>query len=95
MYNICMNEISFEWDENKNTINEDDEFLEKEFDFSKAVKNPYAKKLQKKITMNIREDALEYFKKQSSESGIPYQTLINLYLIDCADHNKKLEIQWK
>jgi predicted DNA binding CopG/RHH family protein len=90
-----MNEISFEWDENKNTINEDDEFLEKEFDFSKAVKNPYAKKLQKKITMNIREDALEYFKKQSSESGIPYQTLINLYLIDCADHNKKLEIQWK
>jgi predicted DNA binding CopG/RHH family protein len=90
-----MNEISFEWDENKNTIIEDDEFLEKEFDFSKAVKNPYAKKLQKKITMNIREDALEYFKKQSSESGIPYQTLINLYLIDCADHNKKLEIQWK
>ena len=55
----------------------------------------YAKKLQKKITMNVREDALEYFKKQSSESGIPYQTLINLYLIDCADHNKKLEIQWK
>ena len=76
-------------------INEDDEFLEKEFDFSKAIKNPYAKKLQKKITMNVREDALEYFKKQSSESGIPYQTLINLYLIDCADHNKKLEIQWK
>ena len=76
-------------------INEDDEFLKKEFDFSKAVKNPYAKKLQKKITMNVREDALEYFKKQSSESGIPYQTLINLYLIDCADHNKKLEIQWK
>ena len=76
-------------------INEEDEFLEKEFDFSKAVKNPYAKKLQKKITMNVREDALEYFKKQSSESGIPYQTLINLYLIDCADHNKKLEIQWK
>ncbi|WP_051594073.1 CopG family antitoxin [Butyrivibrio sp. AE3003] len=76
-------------------INEEDEFLEKEFDFSKAIKNPYAKKLQKKITMNVREDALEYFKKQSSESGIPYQTLINLYLIDCADHNKKLEIQWK
>ena len=79
----------------KYKINEEDEFLEKEFDFSKAVKNPYAKKLQKKITMNVREDALEYFKKQSSESGIPYQTLINLYLIDCADHNKKLEIQWK
>lgn len=76
-------------------INEEDDFLEKEFDFSKAIKNPYAKKLQKKITMNVREDALEYFKKQSSESGIPYQTLINLYLIDCADHNKKLEIQWK
>ena len=76
-------------------IDVDDEFLGKEFDFSKSIKNPYAKKLQKKITMNVREDALEYFKKQSNESGIPYQTLINLYLIDCANHNKKLEIQWK
>ncbi len=73
----------------------DDEYLEKEFDFSKAVKNPYAKKLHKKITMNVDADALEYFKIQSTASGIPYQTLINLYLVDCANSNKKLEMTWK
>ncbi|WP_022770404.1 CopG family antitoxin [Butyrivibrio sp. NC2007] len=74
---------------------ERDEFLEKEFDFSKAIRNPYAKKLRKKITINIDADALDYFKKQSSESGIPYQKLINLYLVDCAKSKKKLEITWK
>ncbi|SEP54613.1 CopG family antitoxin [Butyrivibrio sp. TB] len=76
-------------------IDDDDEFLEKEFDFSKAVRNPYAKRLHKKITMNIDVDALDYFKTQSSASGIPYQTLINLYLVDCATSNKKLELTWK
>lgn len=74
---------------------ERDEFLEKEFDFSKAVRNPYAKKLRKKITINIDADALDYFKKQSSESGIPYQKLMNLYLVDCAKSKKKLEMTWK
>lgn len=76
-------------------IDDDDEFLEKEFDFSKAVRNPYAKRLHKKITMNIDVDALDYFKTQSTASGIPYQTLINLYLVDCATSNKKLELTWK
>ncbi|WP_248403185.1 CopG family antitoxin [Butyrivibrio fibrisolvens] len=76
-------------------IDDDDEFLEKEFDFSKAIRNPYAKRLHKKITMNIDVDALDYFKTQSSASGIPYQTLINLYLVDCATSNKKLELTWK
>ncbi|WP_051638448.1 CopG family antitoxin [Butyrivibrio sp. NC2002] len=73
----------------------DDEFLEQEFDLSKAVKNPYAKKLHKKITMNVDADALEYFKSQSADSGIPYQTLINLYLVDCATSKKKLKMTWK
>lgn len=73
----------------------DDEFLEQEFDFSKAVKNPYAKKLHKKITMNVDADALEYFKSQSADCGIPYQTLINLYLVDCATSKKKLKMTWK
>ena len=73
----------------------DDEFLEQEFDFSKAVKNPYAKKLHKKITMNVDADALEYFKSQSADSGIPYQTLLNLYLVDCATSKKKLKMTWK
>lgn len=74
------------------TVDERDEYLEKEFDFSKAVRNPYAKKLHKKITINI--DALEYFKDQSSESGIPYQKLMNLYLVDCAKSKKKLKMTW-
>ena len=77
------------------TNEERDEYLEKEFDFSKAVRNPYAKKLHKKITINIDVDALDYFKDQSSESGIPYQKLMNLYLVDCAKSKKKLEIIWK
>lgn len=57
--------------------------------------NPYAKKVRKSITMNVDVEALDYFKKQSSVSGIPYQTLINLYLVDCAHNNKQLNIQWK
>ena len=76
------------------TVDERDEYLEKEFDFSKAVRNPYAKKLHKKITINIDIDALEYFKDQSSESGIPYQKLMNLYLVDCAKSKKKLKMTW-
>ena len=75
--------------------NEKDEFLEKEFDFSKAVKNPYAKRLHKKITINVDVEAIDYFETQSSISGIPYQTLMNLYLVDCAKSEKKLDISWK
>ena len=51
-----------------------------EYDFSNARKNPYAKQVKKQITINIDSDAIDYFKKQSESSGIPYQTIINLYL---------------
>ena len=57
-------------------------------------KNPYTKQLKKQITMNISISTLDYFKKQSEETGIPYQTLINLYLTDCAESKKKLSITW-
>ena len=57
-------------------------------------KNPYTKQLKKQITMNINISTLDYFKKQSEETGIPYQTLINLYLTDCAEHEKKLSMTW-
>ena len=53
--------------------------MREEYDFSKAKRNPYAKKLKKTITINIEEDTIDYFKEQSGDSGIPYQTLINLY----------------
>ena len=51
-----------------------------EYDFSNAKRNPYAKKLKKQITINIDENTIDYFKVQAENSGIPYQTLINLYL---------------
>ena len=72
-----------------------DDFLEREFDFSKGAKNPYAKRLKKQVTINIDADVIDYFKKQSSVSGIPYQTLINLYLTDCMNEKKKLNISWE
>lgn len=58
-------------------------------------KNPYLKKTKKQITINIDHDTIDFFKAQSEESGIPYQTLINLYLTDCAKNKKQLQISWK
>jgi predicted DNA binding CopG/RHH family protein len=69
--------------------------MKAEYDFSKAKKNPYAKKLKKQITINIDIDTINYFKQQSENSGIPYQTLINLYLSDCALNKKQLQLSWK
>lgn len=69
-------------------------FMKKEYDFSKAVKNPYAKKLKKQITINIDEDTINYFKAQAEQSGIPYQTLINLYLSDCVNQKRELKLSW-
>ena len=56
--------------------------MREEYDFSNARKNPYTKKLKKQITINIDSDTIQFFKDMSSSSGIPYQTLINLYLSD-------------
>lgn len=58
-------------------------------------KNPYAKQLKKQITINIDVEAIEYFKKQSESAGIPYQTLINLYLKDCASNGRQLKMSWQ
>ena len=68
--------------------------MKEEYDFSKASKNPFAKKLKKQITINIDIDTIEYFKAQSEYSGIPYQTLINLYLSECAEQKKQLQVSW-
>ena len=58
-------------------------------------KNPYSKRLKKQITINIYNDTIDFFKEQSEESGIPYQTLINLYLSDCAKNRKRLQMSWE
>lgn len=70
--------------------------MKREYDFSKmkSRKNPYASKLKKSVTIRLSEDVIEYFKEMAEESGVPYQSLINLYLRDCANHNRKVDIQW-
>lgn len=68
--------------------------MRKEYDFSNSVKNPYAKKLKKLISIRLDEDTIAYFKSMSEEIGIPYQNLINLYLRDCATKHKKLNLKW-
>jgi uncharacterized protein (DUF4415 family) len=65
-----------------------------EYDFSKARKNPYSTQLKKSITIRLDEDSVGYFKAISEEVGIPYQTLINLYLRDCATSHRKLNLNW-
>ena len=65
------------------------------YDFSKGIKNPYAKKLKKQITIRIDADAIEYFKEQAVDVGISYQNLINLYLRDCAEKKRKLSLSWE
>lgn len=66
------------------------------YDFSKmkSKKNPYIKYLKQPVTMRLDKDSVDYFKALSEESGIPYQTLINLYLRDCAANEKKLDLSW-
>lgn len=65
-----------------------------EYDFSNARKNPYASQLKRQITINIDGNTIDYFKAQSETVGIPYQTLINLYLRDCAANNRQLKMTW-
>ncbi len=74
---------------------EEDKYLEKEFDFKNAVKNPYAGKLKKQITININEETVQYFKEEALNTGIPYQTLINLFLQECVRENRKLKYTFK
>ena len=68
--------------------------MKDEYDFStmKSRSNPYASKLKKSVTMRLGEDVISYFKNMAEESGVPYQSLINLYLRDCMANQKKIDI---
>jgi predicted DNA binding CopG/RHH family protein len=70
--------------------------MKSEYDLSKmkARKNPYAAKLKKSVTMRLSEDVIGYFKKMAEEAGVPYQSLINLYLRDCVAQHRKVDISW-
>lgn len=71
--------------------------MKEEYDIEKlnSRKNPYSRRLKKQVTINIDCDTIDFFKMQSEDSGIPYQTLINLYLSDCAKQKKTLQMSWK
>jgi len=71
--------------------------MREHYDFSKMKgrKNPYTKLLRQPVTVRLDVDSVEYFKSLSEESGIPYQTLINLYLRDCVVNERKINIKWK
>jgi uncharacterized protein (DUF4415 family) len=69
--------------------------MRKHYDFSKAKKNPYARRLKRQITLRIDEMTIEYFRALSEATGIRYQTLINLYLRDCASQRRKLSMEWR
>ncbi|EDM28258.1 hypothetical protein LNTAR_12916 [Lentisphaera araneosa HTCC2155] len=70
--------------------------MKEEYDLStmESRKNPYAKALKKQVTIRVRPDVINYFKDMSEESGIPYQSLINLYLQDCVSEHRKLKMDW-
>lgn len=68
--------------------------MKKEYDFSKSKKNPFARRLKKQITIRIDEPTVDYFKSLAEELGVPYQSLINLYLRDCAVEERKLDFNW-
>lgn len=57
-------------------------------------KNPYTNRLKKQITININEDTIDYFRTMSEKTGIPYQTLINMYLTDCVETRRELKTSW-
>jgi uncharacterized protein (DUF4415 family) len=68
--------------------------MREEYDFSNSVPNPHIKNLKKQITIRLEEDVISYFKTLADETGIPYQTLINLYLQDCAKSHRKPSLEW-
>jgi uncharacterized protein (DUF4415 family) len=68
--------------------------MRRQYDFTGAKKNPYARHLKKQITIRLDESVLDYFKKLGEETEIPYQTLINLYLRDCAEKKRRISLRW-
>lgn len=70
--------------------------MKTEYDLSKmqSRKNPYASKLKKPVSMRLSEDVVVYFKKMAVDAGVPYQSLINLYLRDCVIKHRTVDVSW-
>ena len=69
--------------------------MKNEYDFSNARKNPYADRVKQQITINLNQRTIQYFKDMAVKTGLPYQTLINLYLSDCMKNNRTLHLSWE
>lgn len=69
--------------------------MKKHYDFSDAIKNPYAKRLKRSVTIRLDHSTVEYFKALAEETELPYQSLINLYLRDCAATRRKPSLTWR
>ena len=68
--------------------------MKAKYAFSKGKKNPYSKQLKKQIVISISEEVIDYFEQLSEETSVPYQTLINFYLLDCVKNKKKMNISF-
>jgi predicted DNA binding CopG/RHH family protein len=77
------------------SVHQQVETMRKQYDFSTGRRNPYAKRLKKQVTIRLDEQTIHYFKSLAQETGVPYQTLINLYLRDCAASRRKLAMRWR
>ena len=109
-YNVgtLMSGLRFVWDVDKESVNRRERQrhpsgrdtaggtdMRREYDFSGARQNPYAAQLKRSVTIRLDERTIDYFKRLSTELDIPYQTLINLYLRDCAATRRRLSMQWR
>jgi predicted DNA binding CopG/RHH family protein len=69
--------------------------MRKHYDFSTATKNPYAKRLKRPVTIRLDESTVAYFKAMADETDLPYQSLINMYLRDCAAVGRRVNVAWR
>lgn len=81
--------------ENLVTQSVDEDDIPEEIDFSNAIRSPFPKLFKQQVTINLANTVVEYFKKQAEEVGIPYQTLINLFLLKCVEEKRTITVDWK
>ena len=68
--------------------------MKEEYDFSQSNRNPYVNKIKKQVTIRLEDEVISYFRKLAEETGIPYQSLINLYLQDCVKRQRRPSLEW-
>jgi uncharacterized protein (DUF4415 family) len=83
--------------EMKQSTMKGDKTMKEEYDLStmKSRPNPYAKQLKKQVTMRLENEVIDYFKDMAKGAGIPYQSLINLYLRECMTSHRTLKMSWQ